>query len=372
MPAVMDIVGVLIEEGLVREVGVGPSSGGRRPMLVEVIPEAHCAIGIEVGARTIRAVVTDLHAVVQQRVHAASEMMHGPDALLSQLRDVLDQTLHQHTQGFGSILGIGLALPGPILLSTAQSFSPPSYPGWGAIKLGEWVASEFGLPVIVENDAKAAALGESLYGAGRGVRNLFCVIAHRGVGGAAIIGGDLYRGADGGAGEIGHMLIDPAGPQCGCGRYGCLEAFVGRAAIAERAVRALKLAGYSDLDGHPLTTLNTEHVVEAGLGGHSVARDVLAETGRYLGIGVANIVNLFNPELVILGGATMRAGELVLQPVRQVAEQRALPSLGPHVRIVPSTLGHDVSAIGAAALVLRELFVQGIHQRLPITTAIHK
>jgi predicted NBD/HSP70 family sugar kinase len=360
MPAVMDIVGMLIEEGLVREVGVGPSSGGRRPMLIEVVPEAYCAIGVEVGARTIRAVVTDLHAVVKQRVHASSEMVHGPDALLSQLHDVLDQTLRQHTQGFGNILGVGLALPAPILRSTAQSFSPPSYPGWGAIKLGNWVASQFDVPVIVENDAKAAALGESLYGAGRGVRTMFCVIAHRGVGGAAIIDGDLYRGADGGAGEIGHMLIDPAGPQCGCGRYGCLEAFVGRAAIADRAVRALKLAGYSDLNGRPLAAVSTEHVVEAGLAGHTVARDVLAETGRYLGVGVANIVNLFNPELVVIGGATMQAGDLILQQVKQIAGQRALPSLGDHVRIVPSELGQDVSAIGAAALVLRELFVQGI------------
>jgi predicted NBD/HSP70 family sugar kinase len=360
MPAIMDIVGLLIEEGLVREVGVGPSSGGRRPVLLEVVPEAYCAVGLEVGARTIRAVVTDLLAVVRQRVQVPSNMAHGPDALLLQLRSVLHDILTKHTLEFGAILGVALALPAPILQSTAQSFSPPSYPDWGELKLGEWVAAHFDVPVIVENDAKAAALGESLYGAGRGVHNLFCVMAHRGIGGAAIVNGQLLRGADGGAGEIGHMLIDPNGPQCGCGRYGCLEAFAGRAAIAQRTVRALKLGGYSDLNGCALADVSTEQVIEAGLAGHAVAREVLAETGRYLGIGVANIINLFNPELVVVGGATMQAGDLVLDSLVRVARQRTLPDLSDQVRIVPSELGQDAGAVGAAALVLRELFVQGL------------
>ncbi len=191
----MDIVGALIEEGLVREVGVGPSSGGRRPVLLEVVPDAFCAVGLDVGPRTIRAVVTDLHAVVRHSMGVPSEMARGPAALQGQLSAVLHEILHDATCGFGGVLGVGLAVPAPILDSTALSFSPPSFPGWGELRLGDCPTAEFKVPVIVENDAKAAALGDFLYGAGRGVRNLFYLIVHRGVGGTAIINGELYRGA---------------------------------------------------------------------------------------------------------------------------------------------------------------------------------
>lgn len=356
MPAVMDIVGVLIADGLVREVGVGPSSGGRRPMLLDVVPEAFCALGVEVGTRTIRAVVTDLHAVVRHRTEVLSDMEHGPAALQHQLGAMLRDMLHNATRGFGGVLGVGLAVPAPILDSTALSFSPPSFPDWGELRLGDWLGAELKLPVIVENDAKAAALGEFLYGAGRGVRNLFYLIVHRGVGGAAIINGELYRGADGGAGEIGHVAIERDGPRCGCGQNGCLEALVGREAIRQRAIQALLQAGATELAGRPIDELRTDDVVDAALAGHALARDLLIETGQFLGQGLATVVNLFNPELVILGGATMRAGPLILDPIADVVRRRSMAGMAQDMRIVPGALGEDAGAIGAASLVLRRLF----------------
>lgn len=359
MPAVMDIVGALVEDGLVRETGVGPSSGGRRPILLELVAQAHCAIGLDVGAQTLTAVVTDLHAEVKSRLELPSEMARGPEPLLAQLTAVLREVLTQHTRQFGGVLGIGLALPAPVLTSSARTFSPPSYPGWGQIQIDALVAAEFCVPVLIDNDAKAAALGELLFGAGRSARHMFYIIADRGIGGAAIVDGDLYRGWDGGAGELGHMLIDLDGPQCGCGRFGCLEAFVGRDAIAQRAVRALKLAGGTELDGQHLDRLSAEDVIAAGLAGDPLARATLEETGKFLGLGIANIVNLFNPELVVLGGPTIRAGELILDPARAVMRQRTLPGLAEHVTITKGQLGQDAGAIGAAALVLRELFIQG-------------
>ncbi|MBV9789957.1 MAG: ROK family protein [Chloroflexi bacterium] len=360
MPAVMDIAGALIEEGLVREVGVGPSSGGRRPMLLDVVPEAFCALGVEVGTRTIRAVVTDLHAVVRHWTEVSSEMERGPAALQCQLSVLLRDMLHDATRGFGGVLGVGLAVPAPILDSTALSFSPPSFPHWGELQLGDWLSTELKLPVLVENDAKAAALGEFLYGAGRGVRNLFYLIVHRGVGGAAIINGELYRGADGGAGEIGHVAIERDGPLCGCGQHGCLEALVGREAIRQRAIQALRQSGAAELAGCPVDALGTDDIFDAALAGDPLARNILIETGQFLGQGLATVVNLFNPELVILGGATMRAGPLILDPIAEVVQRRSMAGLAQHVRIVPGALGQDAGAIGAAALVLRQLFAPAV------------
>ena len=362
---VVKITEELIEDGLIREVGSGPSTGGRRPTLLGLVPDAHCALGLNIGTRTLTAVATDLNASVQKRVSVPSDMAGGPESLMNQVREVLLDLIQGCPNELGEVLGIGMALPGPILVLEDPSevrFSPPSYPGWGELQIGKLVEEEFGLPVLLDNDANSAALGEHLFGAGRGVRNIFYVIAHRGVGGATIMDGVLHRGAHGGVGEIGHSPIDFDGPRCGCGRYGCLGAFIGRAAIAQRASRALKLAGGARLGGHEPDELGAEDVINAGLEGDELAREILEETGEYLGIGISGAVNMFDPELVILGGSTMKAGDLVLEPAKRVVEKRALSEMAERVRIVPGDLGEDAGAIGAVALVLRELFALSVPQ----------
>lgn len=189
---------------------------------------------------------------------------------------------------------------------------------------------------------------------------MFYLIAHRGVGGAAIMDGMLYRGTRGGAGEIGHTLIDPEGPRCGCGRYGCLEAFAGRAAIARRASRAMGLAGGRDMNGRDAGEVTAEDVVEAGLAGDGMAKRILEETGEYLGIGISNVVNLFDPEVVVVGGSTTKAGSMVLRSAIEVVRRRALPGMAEGVRIVTGKLEDDAGAVGAAALVLRKLFALSV------------
>lgn len=363
LPAVTGIVERLIEEGLIKDIGSGPSTGGRRPALLELVPEAHCAVGLSVGTQTLTAVATDLNATVKNRTEMSSNMAQGPEALMSGVRDTLEEVIQGCPYSLGEVLGIGVALPAPILEREEPAetpFSPPSYPEWGRLKIGEILEEEFGLPVLLDNDANAAALGEHLFGAGRGIRDMFYLIAHRGVGGAAIVDGMLYRGNHGAAGEIGHTLVDLEGPLCGCGRYGCLEAFVGRAAIARRASRAMKLAAVEKMNGKGPNEVTAEDVIEAGLGGDELATSILDETGKYLGIGVANVANFFDPELVIVGGSTLKAGSMVLDPANEAARRRALPQIAEQVRIVPGELGENAGAVGAAALILRDLFALSV------------
>jgi predicted NBD/HSP70 family sugar kinase len=357
---VSDVVEELMAEGLVKEIGTGPSTGGRRPMLLGLVAEAYCAVGLTVGTRTLTAVVTDLNATVRGKIQARSEMGQGPEALARRVREVLGEILKELPAGLGEVLGIGLALPAPVFDTTEMVFSPPSFPGWGELRIGHLVEEEFHLPVVLDNDANAAALGEHLYGAGRRVRDMFYVVAHRGIGGAAIMDGALYRGAQGGAGEVGHTVIDLEGPRCGCGRYGCLEAFAGRAAIARRASRALKLAGRGEMNDCKPDEVTAEIVIEAGLGGDELARRVLEETGEYLGQGIANVVNVLNPELIVVGGSTMRAGDLILEPALRVVRRRALPGMADRAQVVAGELGEDAGAVGAASLVLRELFAVSV------------
>jgi glucokinase len=359
----MEIVDSLVEEGLIREGGTGVSTGGRRPVLLEMVQHAHRAVGLEVGAKTLTAVVVDLAAQIKLRLQAPSRMSEGPEAVEEEVRNILRRVLEEiskEAEATADVLGIGLALPGPLLASDEKAvFSPPSYPGWGEIALGEFVFEEFGLPVLVDNDGNAAALGEHLFGAGRGVDDMVHVVVHRGVGGALIMGGELYRGSNGVAGEIGHSIVDADGPRCGCGRHGCLEAFVGRTAITRRARNALKLAGVGGINDKSAEEIRAQDVIEAGLAGDELAISVLAETGQYLGLGISTAVNMCDPELVVVGGSTMRAGDLVLGPAIEVVRKRALPGIAEKVEVVAGQLGDDAGAIGAASLVLRELFAQG-------------
>jgi len=365
MAAVVEICEELMERGLVREAGVGVSTGGRPPVLLELVPRAYSAVGLEVGPRRLTAVVTDLNAGILVRSAAPSGMERGPEELWRRVRSVLEKVLGE-AEGLksGKVAGIGLALPAPVFSSDAAGFSPPSYPGWGRFEIVEKVRQEYGLPVVADNDANASALGEHLFGAGRGVRQMLYVIVHRGVGGAVVVDGALYRGANGGAGELGHTLVDIDGPRCGCGRYGCLEALVGRAAIARRAARALKLAGGRELAGKEPEQVTAGDVIEAARAGDGLARGVLEEAGRYLGIGIANAVNLLDPELVVVGGATMKAGSLILEPARRTFERRVLSEMARRVRIVEGELGDDAGAIGAASLVLSRLFRGGAPEEL--------
>ena len=359
-PVVSEMTDELVEEGLVEENGLGPSTGGRRPVLFGLRADARCAIGLNVGTRTLTAVITNLNASVTSRIEVPSEMVRGPEALFARVRETLERLLDGLPEMRGKILGIGLALPAPVLGSRATFFSPPSYPGWGELRVGELLEEEFDLPVLLDNDANAAALGEHLYGAGRGVKDMFYLIAHRGVGGAVILDGVLHRGTHGGAGEIGHSVIELEGARCGCGRYGCLEAFAGRVAIARRAAKALKLAGGRELAGKAPDEITTQDVIAAGLAGDKLAREVLWETGRYLGLGIANAVNLYDPELVVVGGSTLHAGDLILEPAIETARRRAVPGMAEKVRIVHGELGEDAGAVGAAALVLRGLFAVSV------------
>jgi predicted NBD/HSP70 family sugar kinase len=357
---VVEIIGELAREGLVRDAGEGPSTGGRPPALVELDPQARSAVGLEIGPRTVTAVVTDLNAAVKVRVEKPSRMVEGAAVTAGQVEAVFEQLLREAPAAAENSLGVGVALPAPILASKGPAFDPPSDPEWEGLDVPELIGRSFAAPVLVDNDANARALGEFLFGAGRGASNMLYVVAHWGVGGALVVDGDLRRGSDGGAGEIGHTVIEVDGPRCGCGGYGCLEAFAGRAGIARRARRALKLAGRDRLAGVEVEDLKVRHVVEAALGGDGLARGVLEETGQYLGVGVANAINFLNPEVVVLGGSTVEVGEMVTAPLTRVARKRALPGMAERARIVKGELGEDAGAVGAVALVLRELFAVSV------------
>ena len=228
-------------------------------------------------------------------------------------------------------------------------------PDWEDFPLAEWLREHFGVPAAVENDANAAALGEWRYGAGRGTRYFLYVTVSTGVGGGIVIEGELYRGADGLAGEIGHMVVDPGGPRCTCGRRGCLEAFSAGPAIARRARELLASHHRSgegriilELVGGAPSRITAREVAMAAARGDPLAAEILREAGEALGFGLAQAIALLNPERVALGGGVVKAGEPFLAHVRKAANAWAFP--GARVEIALAELGDDAPLWGAAAL----------------------
>jgi glucokinase len=311
-------------------------------------------LGVDLGGTKILVGLVDERGrvVVRQRVPTP---VGGPQAVVAVIVDSVRALCRRAGQEMGALRGLGVGAPGPMDPVSGVVFEPPNLPGWRDVPLGSLLSAEVGLPVFVENDANAAALAERWAGAGVGVDDLVYVTVSTGIGGGLILGGRLYHGAAGTAGEVGHMVIEPGGPRCNCGRLGCLEALASGPSIAREARAAVAAGRPTVLAAIAPQALDAAAVARAALDGDPVAREIYARAATALGIGITNLVNLLSPAMVILGGGVTRAGELIFAPVRRIVRQEAFERPGSAVQIVPAALGEDVGAIGAAAVARERL-----------------
>jgi glucokinase len=255
------------------------------------------------------------------------------------------------------IAGIGIAAAGIIDTNEGIVTTSPNLPGWRNVPLRDIIAERLGLTTYLINDASAAALGEHRFGAGKGVDNLIYLTVSTGIGGGIIIDGGLYLGADGCAGEIGHMIIETHGPQCNCGKFGCLEALASGSAMTRESVRRLNQGEKSSIirlvDGR-LESITAETVSLAAKKGDPLACDIVARAANYLGIGLANLINIFNPELIVIGGGVSKMGNILLAPTRKTVREIAFKLPARTVRIVRARLGSNAGIKGAAVYVFEQ------------------
>jgi glucokinase-like ROK family protein len=358
---VSSLVRHLLAEGLVREIGRQPAEGSGRPgILLELNPEGGCAVGVEIGVDAISVVLTDFIAQVLWRRRVASDPQEGQEVVLGRAEDIVQEALAVGQERGLRLLGIGLGLPGLVDLRHGSLVFAPNL-GWCDVPLQQLWGARFNLSVFVENEANAAALGEYYFGIARNVHNLIYLSVGIGLGGGIIINGRLLRGSGGYAGEIGHMTMDPYGDLCGCGKRGCWETVVGPRAIVRRVRRMLEVSGNDDgsqiraLVNGDLSRIDMAIVVSAALAGDAVARQALAEIGVQLGIGIANLVNTFNPEMMVLGGVLSTASPFLLPAIDETVRQHALARPYETVRVVASAHGVDACVMGAVALVLDDI-----------------
>lgn len=310
------------------------------------------ALAIDLGGTKIGGAIVRDDGTVVAEMACPTEAGKGGDWVLNRLKDLALEVLERSSLHPQDLIGVGLGTPGivdaerGILLSEAVNI-----PGWKGRSLKAELEKVLGIPAFIDNDANTAALGELRFGAGKGVRHMVYVTVGTGVGGAIIVDGKVHRGASFSAGEVGHLPIVPDGPPCGCGGQGCLEGFISGPAIARRAREFLGRGVPLSLREISPDQITAERVAQAAKEGDALARFLLAEAGRFLGIALAGIVNLFNPERIVIGGGVAQAGEIFFAPIRWELRRRALPSAAETLQVLPATLGTRAGLLGAAALV---------------------
>ncbi len=319
------------------------SAGGRRARSVALSGDAGIVVGVDFGHAHLRVAVGNLaHRVLAEETEpldvdaSAAQGMERAEALVGRLIEATGIAPDK-------VVGIGLGVPGPIDVATGTLGSTAILPGWAGANPRNDLAARLGLPVYVDNDANLGALGELVWGSGRGVADLAYIKVASGVGAGLVISGHIYRGPGGTAGEIGHITLDESGPVCRCGNRGCLETFT-----AARYVLPLLHSSHGP-------DLTMERMVALAREGDPGCRRVVSDVGRHVGSGVANLCNLLNPSRVVLGGDLAEAGDLVLDPIRDSVARYAIPSAARQLSVLPGALGSRAEVLGALALVLSEM-----------------
>ena len=355
---VSSLVKDLLDENLVHEIGLQSSERSGRPgMLLELNPDGGCAVGVEIGVDFISIVLTDFVARVLWRQRVVSDPQDEQEVIIERAEGMIRRALDTGSKHGLRPLGIGVGVPGLVDIRQGRLVFAPNL-CWRDVPLRELWTRLFDLSIFVENEANAAALGEYYFGVARDVQNLIYLSAGVGLGGGIIIKGKLFRGSSGYAGEIGHMTMDPDGELCGCGKRGCWETVVGPRAIVRRVREALDMNAESQicaLVDDDLSRIDVDVVVQAAQAGDAVARTALEEVGVQLGIGVANLVNTFNPEMVVLGGALSLASPFLLPVIEEMIGQHALAGPRASVEVAASAHGADACVMGAVALVLDDI-----------------
>ena len=352
---VTGIVAELIQENLVFEKEAGDSSGGRRPILLAINPHGGFVVGIKLMEDHAIGALTDLEATPLGKLSypLTDSSPAGVSQALGQLvKDLLDE----YETPAPKLMGVGVGLAGIIDAGQGLVRQSPFF-GWIDIPLRTLIQDRVNVPVYLDNDVNTLAFAEKWFGAGRGIDNFLVVTFGRGIGLGIVVNGQFLHGARGSAGELGHTVVYPGGELCACGKRGCLEMYASEPAMLRRASEAFRLGQLS------LQPETPEELVDLAAHGETAAREIFADSGRLLGQSIANLVNIFNPERILINGEGVRDGDWLFDPMRAAIDEHTMPSLRQDVSILIEPLEDDAWARGAASLVLHELFESPIKRQ---------
>lgn len=332
-------------QGLLRELGESDSTGGRPPMMLAFNEDAGVVLAADLGATHSRLAVTDLGGTVLAEDADDMAIAAGPEAVLDWVDERFHVLLREIGREDGDVRGIGIGVPGPVEHATGRPRNPPIMPGWDGYPIPERFADRYRVPVLVDNDVNIMALGEH-WTDWRDVDHLLFIKVATGIGCGVVVDGRIHRGADGAAGDIGHIRVAAAGAEeitCSCGNVGCLEALAGGGAMARR------------LTDEGVDAADSRAVVDLARAGEAAAVRLVRNSGRLIGEVLAALVNLYNPSVIVIGGDVAQAHEQLLAGIREVVYQRSLPLATRHLRVVRSRLADRAGVIGAAVMVIERV-----------------
>ncbi len=311
------------------------------------------AIGVDIGGTSVKLGVVSINGKVLERSMFMTSGFKGRDKLLNALVIHINRLIDAARRKKHAVIGVGIGVPGPIDVERGFVYFFPNIPGWKNTPLKTVLEKRLRMPVWIDNDASVMALAEFRYGAGRGINNMIALTLGTGVGGGIVIGGKLFHGPAYSAAEIGHMVLNENGPHCGCGSRGCIETYVGNGYFVKETRRRLKhgsksvLKKWVQIDGKELTPLLVRQAADAG---DRMARQLWEETGMHLGTALTGLVNVLNPQRIILGGGISQKNKYLFSATIRTLKKKAFPIAGRSVKVVPAALGVDAGLIGAAAL----------------------
>ncbi len=352
-------VAELLDRGLIAEGDPGPSTGGRPPRQLAFRGDAGHVLVADLGATSIDVAVTTLDGRILAHIGEPADIASGPELVLNRVDELFEELRDPKRRLPGRLWGIGIGIPGPVEFRTGRPISPSIMPGWDGYPVRERFATRYEAPVWVDNDVNVLALGEWRSGVAAGHANVVVVKIGTGIGAGVISDGHLHRGAQGSAGDVGHIHIsDDRTVVCRCGNTGCLESLAGGEALARDAAAAAR-EGRSErlLAGlNARGALTAEDVARAASFGDPVAVALLQSAGRRVGLMLASVVNFFNPSLVVIGGGVAQSGDVLLAAIREVVYARGLPLATRDLQIQRSSLGSLAGVIGASGMVVDQLF----------------
>ena len=356
--AISNITNELISKEFIREIGPGSSQNlGRKPTLLEVDPQTWYVVGIDFERITsIRVGIANLKGKLTAKTEGPVKDA-SPSQVVDLIAELIDRLINKVNIKRERIIGIGMGTPG-LLDQKEGKVIYSVHLGWRNVSLRELVEKKTGALLIIDTDTNAPALAEQRYGAGKGTRDLIYITIGSGLGAGIIIDEQIYHGIDGTAGEFGHTIIDPNGPLCSCGNRGCLEALVTESSIMKQATEGINKGEATLINNlaQKQGNLTPKIIYEAASKGDKFAIQIIQKTGYYLGLGLVNLVNLLNPEVIVIGGDISQVADILLKPVKEVVSSRALSAPAQRVKIIASHFGKDAGILGAATLFLESVF----------------
>jgi glucokinase-like ROK family protein len=354
------VIQELIDLGIVEETGDAESSGGRRARVLNFRPTYGYVVGIDLGATSLDLALANFNNEVIERASMMLDVREGAQTTLHTIRRLMIDIMDKHHLPPECLVAVGLGVPGPVDFQAGMLITPPIMPGWDAYPIRAFFREAFPNAVVtVDNDVNVMALGELRAGAGIDHQNFIFVKVGTGIGCGIVVHGEVYRGADGCAGDIGHICADKNGPVCHCGNVGCLEAIAAGPPIARRAIEAVHagrspiLSKFYELTDGRLTSVE---VSRAAAEGDAIANEIIRESGRTIGEVLASLVNFFNPSLILIGGGVSGIGHQFLSSIRGGILQRSLPLSTRNLRIDTTSMKQDAGVVGALTLALEHVF----------------